>query len=87
MIKVIGGSLLSHGRQGDQYVIPVKGMDGKRMPLPMVQYFCRVFLEHALACPGDQFQVTVIGGGKPSQVAPFFDYCPPNIYLPYEYQY
>jgi hypothetical protein len=87
IIPVVGGTLAMHGRLGNSYLIPVKGLDGKRLPLPMIEYFCRVFLDYARTRRGEQFSVAVIGGGKPSHVAPFFDHCPSNIYLPYEYQY
>lgn len=82
-----------HGRQGNAYAIPTKGF-GKPMPtlpLPMIQYFCRVFLDHARAHPGDTFRVTPIGCGlagyKPPQIAPFFNYAPQNVLLPYEFIY
>jgi hypothetical protein len=86
-----------HGRQGNAYAIPTKGFGvGARgtmptLPLPMIQYFCRVFLDHARACPGDTFRVTPIGCGlagyKPPQIAPFFNYAPINVILPYEFIY
>ncbi len=86
-----------HGRQGNAYAIPTKGIGAgsKRvmptLPLPMIQYFVRVFLDHARACPGDTFRVTPIGCGlagyKPPQIAPFFDHAPQNVILPYEFIY
>jgi hypothetical protein len=89
MIQVISGTLAAYGRSGDQYIIPVKGFDGKRLPLPMVEYFCRVFLDYARARFGDDFTVmaSISGGYKPAQIAPFFDHCPRNIFLPYEFMY
>lgn len=87
MIRVTGGTLALHGRQGDSYIIPIKGLDGKRLPLPMIQYFCRVFLNYARLHASDQFGLTVIGGGKHSQIAPFFDHAPLNVSLPYEFMY
>lgn len=86
-----------HGRQGNSYAIPTKGfgVGPKRtmptLPLPMIKYFVLVFLDHARQCPLDTFRVTPIGCGlagyKPPQIAPFFDYAPANVLLPYEFQY
>ncbi len=87
------------GRQGDSYAIPTKGYAvtiGKRsvmpvLPLPMIEYFCRVFVDYAQARPNEQFRLVAIGCGlagyKPAQIAPFFDYCPMNIMLPREFIY
>lgn len=86
-----------HGRQGNAYAIPTKGIGTgpKRtmptLPLPMIQYFVRVFLDHARQNPSDTFRVTPIGCGlagyKPPHIAPFFDYAPENVILPYEFIY
>lgn len=86
-VQVINGTLAAPGRNGDSYAIPVKGFDGKRLPLPLVEYFCRVFLDYARRHPFEDFTVGVIQGGKPPQIAPFFDHCPANVTLPYEFMY
>lgn len=90
MIKVIGGDLLENGRKHDVYVIPTRGY-GKILPLPMIQYFARVFIDHARQRPSDTFQVTLVGCDtrryKPQHIAPFFDYSPENVMLPYEFIY
>lgn len=88
---------VGHGRQGDSYAIPTKGYAfGKRdkmptLPLPMIEYFVRVFLQYARDNPHQRFRVTAIGCGlagyKPAQIAPMFDYCPSNICLPHEFQF
>lgn len=88
---------VGHGRQGDAYAIPTKGFAiGPRdkmptLPLPMIQYFVRVFLDYARAHPSDTFNVVPIGCGlagyNPAQIAPFFDYPPANICLPYQFLY
>lgn len=88
-VRVIDGELLENGRLRDLYTIPTRGY-GKVLPLPMIQYFCRVFLDYARTCPGDTFIVTTVGVGrkyKPPQIAPFFNYAPANVILPYEFIY
>lgn len=88
-IRVIEGDLSDNGRKRDVYTIPTRGY-GKMLPLPMIQYFVRVFLDHARARPDDTFRVTTIGVGrkyKPPQIAPFFNYAPNNVLLPYEFIY
>ena len=84
------------GRQGDSYAIPTKGYPGPRgqmpvLPLPLIQYFCRVFVDYARARPGERFKLVAIGCGlagyKPAQIAPFFDHCPFNVTLPFEFMY
>jgi hypothetical protein len=79
------------GRQGDSYAIPTKDFHLRTLPLPMIQYFCRVFLDHARMHPGDTFKVVEIGCGlagyKPRQIAPFFDYAPRNVHIPYSFIY
>jgi hypothetical protein len=88
-VRVIEGDLMDNGRKRDVYTIPTRGY-GKVLPLPMIQYFCRVFLDHARTCPGDSFRITTIGVGrkyKAPQIAPFFNYAPHNVLLPYEFIY
>lgn len=85
------------GRQGNSYAIPTKGYapaPGKPMPilpLPMIEYFVRGFIAHALANPSDTFTVVAIGCGlagyKPTDIAPMFNGAPGNVKLPYEFQY
>lgn len=90
MIRVIGGDLLENGRQREVYTIPTRGY-GKILPLPMIKYFTRVFLDHARQRPSDTFQVTLVGCDnrryKPPHIAPFFNYAPENVILPYEFIY
>lgn len=84
---------VGHGRQGNAYAIPTKGFGDPMpvLPLEMIRYFCRVFLTYARAHPGETFKVTPIGCGlagyKPAQIAPFFDYSPDNVHIPYEFIY
>lgn len=88
-IRVVSGDLLENGRRGDVYTIPTRG-NGKLLPLQMIKYFVRVFLDHARTRPDDTFRVTLIGvcrQYKPPQIAPFFDYAPDNVLLPYEFIY
>jgi hypothetical protein len=78
---------VGHGRQGKSYAIPTKDFALRTLPLPMIQYFVRVFLDHARINPNDRFKVVPIGCGlagyKPHQIAPFFDYAPVNVYIPH----
>ena len=77
------------GRQGQSYAIPTKDFMMKRLPLPMIQYFARVFLDYARAHPGERFRLTPVGCGLAgytvNDIAPFFDYAPGNVYIPYEF--
>jgi hypothetical protein len=79
------------GRQGNSYAIPTKDFMVKKLPLPMIEYFVKVFIQHARDNPNDRFNVTAIGCGlagyKPPQIAPFFDYAPPNVRLPLAFIY
>lgn len=77
------------GRQGDSYAIPTKDFMLKRLPLPMIQHFCRAFLAYAHAHPNERFKLTPIGCGLAgytvNDIAPFFDYAPLNVSFPYEF--
>jgi hypothetical protein len=79
------------GRQGNSYAIPTKDFLMHRLPLPMIEYFCDVFVTYARNHPDEQFHLTPIGCGlagyKAKQIAPFFDYCPKNIRLPLSFIY
>ena len=79
------------GRQGDSYAIPTKDERLRVLPLYIIQYHVAVFIQYARAHPECQFQVVPIGCGlagyKPCQIAPFFDHCPNNVGLPYEFMY
>lgn len=79
------------GLQGESYAIPTKDFHIKRLPLPLIQHFVYGFMKFAWHNPQLDFRVTAIGCGlagyKPAQIAPFFNYHPPNVYLPYEFMY
>lgn len=79
------------GRQGDSYAIPTKDMILKPLPLPIIRVYVGWFLTYAREHPYDRFKVVAIGCGlagfKPAQIAPFFDYAPMNVMLPYEFMY
>ena len=79
------------GPQGQSYAIPTKDFLIKTLPLPMIQYFCRVFVQYARDNPTLTFRLTPIGcdlaGYKPAQIAPFFNHAPMNVTLPLEFMY
>jgi hypothetical protein len=79
------------GRQGQSYAIPTKGFVLERLPLPIIEHFCRVFVEYARARPQETFRLTPIGCGLAgytvNDIAPFFDCCPANITIPYEFHH
>lgn len=63
--------------------VPVRGM-----PVEMIRYFVTVAMDHARQHPDEPHDVVAKGWGHPARViAPMFDYCPNNVYLPYEFQY
>lgn len=79
------------GRQGNSYAIPTKDYALKTLPLPMIHHFCREFVRYAWCNPNDTFKLVEIGCGlagyNPRQIAPFFDYSPMNVHLPYRFIY
>lgn len=68
--------------------IPVRDAAGARLPVEMIRYFAKVAMDHARRNPSERFKVVGTGYGYPAKViAPMFDYCPPNVSLPYEFMY
>lgn len=77
------------GPMGTCYAIPTKDFNLRTLPLPMIQYFCATFLAYARANLSVSFRLTPVGCGLAGytvrQIAPFFDYAPNNVSLPYEF--
>lgn len=82
---------VGYGRQGASFGIPTKGFKLEILPLPLIQHFVQAFKVYAWQHQAESFDVVAIGCGlaayKPHQIAPFFDYSPPNVSLPYEFLY
>jgi hypothetical protein len=80
---------MGHGRQGNSYAIPTKGLHLEVLPLHTINYFVQEFLEYAVKMPGNIFKLTAIACGlagyKPEQIAPMFETAPRTIILPEEF--
>ena len=80
----------SEGHHGDSYAIPTKGHSLETLPLYAIAVAVQRFIEYATDHPELEFEVTPIGCGlagyKPSDVAPLFEGCPPNVRLPFVFR-
>jgi hypothetical protein len=74
------------GRTGQSYAIPTKDMQIRTLPLSVIEYHVREFLEYAKERTDLDFKVTRIGCGlagyKSEDIAPMFLNATPNCRLP-----
>jgi hypothetical protein len=77
------------GKVGDTFpAIPTRDDAGKRLPPEMIEYFVKAAMDTARRSPNVRFHVQENGWGYDrKKIAPMFDYCPPNIHLPYGFIY
>lgn len=68
--------------------VPARDAQGKRLPLQVIHAYVLVSLDYVRRRPETTFRVQEDGWGYDrKQIAPMFDNCPKNIYLPYGFIY
>lgn len=79
-----------YGKQGNSFAIPTKDKNLKTLSLERIAHYVKGFLNYAIACQADTFNITRIGCGlagyKDEQIAPMFKGAPPNCNLPEEWK-
>lgn len=74
------------GRQGNSYAIPTKDYQLRVLPLDEIEIYVARFINYAFSNRHLEFEVTKIGcslaGYKEREIAPMFEWAPPNCYLP-----
>lgn len=75
-----------YGHYGQSFAIPTKDTNIETLSLDSILRFVESFKDYAIVQHEYTFLVTEIGCGlagyTPSQIAPFFNNCPPNVHLP-----
>lgn len=72
----------------DMPQVPVKDINGNRLPLSVIKAYVLVAMQYARDRGDQVFYVQQDGWGYSLRdIAPFFDYCPKNICLPYGFQF
>lgn len=75
------------GLQGQSYAIPTKDHNINTLPLYVIRFFVRQFIQFAKEYADYEYQVTAIGCGlagyTPEQIAPMFVGAPAHVHLPF----